>query len=56
MPDRNWKGASVTLLAIIGFIFIISQLSRIASQYNVRSYYGAKTTDEQWLVMTPQRY
>lgn len=56
MPDRNWKGASVTLLAIIGFIFIISQLSRIASGYNVKSYYDSKTTDEQWIVVTPQRY
>lgn len=53
MVDRNWKGASVTLLAILGFIFIITQISRMAS---ARSPYSPKTTDEQWLVLTPQRY
>ena len=54
MVDRNWKGASITLLAILGFIFIITQLSRIASTRS--SLYGPKTTDEQWLVITPKRY
>ena len=55
MVDRNWKGASVTLLAILGFIFIITQLSRMVSARGSSSY-GPKTTDEQWLVLTPQRY
>lgn len=56
MPDRNLKGAAVSIISIIIFILLVTQLSRISSSYNTRSYYEPKTTDQSWVVVEPKRY
>ena len=56
MVDRNINGAAVSLISIFIFVLLVSQLRRVSSGYDRRSYYDSKMTDETWLMVQPKRY